>query len=150
MQAGGASSEEGGEESASLADSYHQISLQLLDLAHTLHLKAAAICQEPAADAADATDAAPVTGAVLWHSAWRPLLQCMARLCCDCRRQMRTSALNYLQRAFLIHDMQTRLTPDLWEDCFTQVPVTKALQSPVYNLVKLRSCSLSWRPCWRT
>jgi len=51
------------------------------------------------------------------------------RLCCDARRQVRTSALTYLQRALLVHDLQT-LTGKEWESCFNKVswPI---LTSPV-------------------
>ncbi|VDK28877.1 unnamed protein product [Anisakis simplex] len=48
------------------------------------------------------------------------MVQCMARLCCDCRRQVRTQALNYLVRSFLIADMQAMSALD-WENCFGDV-----------------------------
>ena len=45
----------------------------------------------------------------------------IARLCCDARRQVRGQALTYLQRALLVHDLQT-LSAVEWEACFNKVP----------------------------
>ena len=44
----------------------------------------------------------------------------IARLCCDTRRQVRSQALTYLQRALLVHDLQT-LSAVEWESCFNKV-----------------------------
>ena len=44
----------------------------------------------------------------------------MARLCCDRRSHIRTSALTSLQRALLFHDLQT-LSSSEWEAAFTHV-----------------------------
>lgn len=44
----------------------------------------------------------------------------MAWLCCDARRQVRMQALTYLQRALLVHDLQT-LDAMEWESCFNKV-----------------------------
>ena len=44
----------------------------------------------------------------------------IARLCCDSRRQVRSQALTYLQRALLVHDLQT-LSAVEWESCFNKV-----------------------------
>lgn len=46
--------------------------------------------------------------------------QGMAWLCCDARRQVRMQALTYLQRALLVHDLQT-LDAMEWESCFNKV-----------------------------
>ena len=46
----------------------------------------------------------------------------IARLCCDTRKQVRSQALTYLQRALLVHDLQT-LSPAEWENCFNKVCV---------------------------
>ena len=48
----------------------------------------------------------------------------IARLCCDARRQVRGQALTYLQRALLVHDLQT-LSAVEWEACFNKVPSYK-------------------------
>jgi len=44
----------------------------------------------------------------------------IARLCCDSRRSVRGQALTYLQRALLVHDLQT-LSAMEWEACFNKV-----------------------------
>ncbi|KAK2190133.1 hypothetical protein NP493_86g03005 [Ridgeia piscesae] len=49
-----------------------------------------------------------------------PLYTGIARLCCDTRRQVRSQALTYLQRALLVHDLQT-LSAVEWESCFNKV-----------------------------
>ena len=46
----------------------------------------------------------------------------IARLCCDSRRYVRSQALTYLQRALLMHDLQT-LSAAEWESCFNKVLV---------------------------
>ncbi|XP_078492936.1 Golgi-specific brefeldin A-resistance guanine nucleotide exchange factor 1 [Ciona intestinalis] len=101
---------------------YHTMSLQLLDLMHTLHTRAASIYSSWEAEERKVTDEPIVTAEAssLWGKCWCPLLQGIARLCCDARRQVRTSALTYLQRALLVHDLQT-LTGKEWESCFNKV-----------------------------
>ncbi|UYV77975.1 GBF1 [Cordylochernes scorpioides] len=56
----------------------------------------------------------------------------IARLCCDVRRAVRTSALTFLQRALLVPDLQV-LTPAEWEACFNKVlfPLLAQLLGPV-------------------
>uniref|UniRef100_A0A915C108 SEC7 domain-containing protein n=2 Tax=Parascaris univalens TaxID=6257 RepID=A0A915C108_PARUN len=103
-------------EQQQLSASYHQIAFQMLDLCHTLHVKAAGIYRSWAEGGAEVDASA----SALWAHCWRPLVQCVARLCCDCRRQVRTQALNYLVRSFLIADMQTMGASD-WENCFGEV-----------------------------
>ncbi|KAK6628289.1 hypothetical protein RUM43_002101 [Polyplax serrata] len=93
---------------------YHQISIQLLDLMHTLHTRTAQIFRWWAEENADTNFTS------LWSQGWCPLLQGIARLCCDSRKQVRMSAITYLQRALLVHDLQT-LTADEWESCFNRV-----------------------------
>ncbi|XP_059156775.1 Golgi-specific brefeldin A-resistance guanine nucleotide exchange factor 1-like [Physella acuta] len=114
------------------------MSIQLLDLMHTLHTRAAAIfsswAQEEQVDACG-TPAIKRSGLTrvnsqgiivdakaptLWGKCWCPLLQGIARLCCDSRRQVRSLALTYLQRALLVHDLQT-LSAIEWESCFNKV-----------------------------
>lgn len=49
------------------------------------------------------------------------------------------TAISYLQRALLVHDLQT-LTPDEWESCFTDVLfplLTKLLELDVPDEVRL-------------
>ncbi|XP_076818522.1 Golgi-specific brefeldin A-resistance guanine nucleotide exchange factor 1-like isoform X2 [Clavelina lepadiformis] len=105
---------------------YHTLSLQLLDLMHTLHTRAASIysswAEEERKRIQSGSQALAVTAEAsnLWDKCWCPLLQGIARLCCDARRQVRTSALTYLQRALLVHDLQT-LTGKEWESCFNKV-----------------------------
>jgi len=116
------------------------LSIQLLDLMHTLHTRAASIFsswakEEEESDVSNKDthvnntnmpveikipkklDAAATT---LWGKCWCPLLQGIARLCCDSRRQVRSQALTYLQRALLVHDLQT-LSAVEWESCFNKV-----------------------------
>ena len=96
------------EDNEDFTSEYHHVALQLLDLMHTLHTRAAQIY--------DSWPSVPN----LWMSAWCPLLQGMARLCCDKRSHIRTSALTTLQRALLFHDLQT-LSSTEWEGAFTSV-----------------------------
>ncbi|XP_037525238.1 Golgi-specific brefeldin A-resistance guanine nucleotide exchange factor 1 isoform X1 [Rhipicephalus sanguineus] len=112
---------------------YQHVSLQLLDLMHTLHTRAASILQpgDLVPELVLSSTGLPVSGDLsrlargsqqptLWNLCWCPLLQGIARLCCDTRRQIRTSALTYLQRALLVHDLQA-LSATEWEACFNKV-----------------------------
>ncbi|KAG8435109.1 hypothetical protein GDO86_013165 [Hymenochirus boettgeri] len=115
------------EEDESVPASYHTVSLQvshdLLDLMHTLHTRAATIYSSWAEEQRHletATEKITADSKTLWSNCWCPLLQGIAWLCCDARRQVRMQALTYLQRALLVHDLQT-LDALEWESCFNKV-----------------------------
>ncbi|XP_051936950.1 Golgi-specific brefeldin A-resistance guanine nucleotide exchange factor 1 isoform X3 [Hippocampus zosterae] len=111
------------EEDEGVPAGYHTVSLQLLDLMHTLHTRAASIYSSWAEEQRNLEAAGKKIEAdsqTLWTSCWCPLLQGIAWLCCDARRQVRMQALNYLQRALLVHDLQT-LDATEWESCFNKV-----------------------------
>ncbi|XP_063047451.1 Golgi-specific brefeldin A-resistance guanine nucleotide exchange factor 1 isoform X2 [Engraulis encrasicolus] len=149
------------EEDEGVPASYHTVSLQvsqdLLDLMHTLHTRAASIYSSWAEEQRHPEAAASTTGRkieadshTLWSSCWCPLLQGMAWLCCDARRQVRMQALTYLQRALLVHDLQT-LDAAEWESCFNKVLfplLTKLLDniSPAdvggMEETRMRACTL--------
>uniref|UniRef100_A0A8C1HSE8 Golgi-specific brefeldin A-resistance guanine nucleotide exchange factor 1 n=1 Tax=Cyprinus carpio carpio TaxID=630221 RepID=A0A8C1HSE8_CYPCA len=145
------------EEDESVPASYHtvsfQVSLDLLDLMHTLHTRAAGIYSSWAEEQRHLEDAGRKIEAdsqTLWSSCWCPLLQGMAWLCCDARRQVRMQALTYLQRALLVHDLQT-LDAVEWESCFNKVLfplLTKLLDniSPAdvggMEETRMRACTL--------
>ena len=57
---------------------------------------------------------------LLWVKCWCPILQGIARLACDIRRDIRMNALTVLQRALLAEDLHT-LAANEWENCFNQV-----------------------------
>lgn len=109
------SDESDGEIDDELCQRYETIAIQLLDLMHTLHTRTAQIFRWWAEEGG----AVPQCSA-LWALGWCPLLQGMARLATDRRRQVRTSAVTCLQRALLVHDLQTLSGPE-WESCFKQV-----------------------------
>lgn len=123
--------EEGGVDT----DIYHSLSIQLLDLMHTLHTRAASIFSSwaeeeqrkrsmalavPGTSCQDSLESIDAGASSLWLKCWCPLLQGIARLCCDTRRHVRSQALTYLQRALLVHDLQT-LSAVEWESCFNKV-----------------------------
>ncbi|XP_058891674.1 Golgi-specific brefeldin A-resistance guanine nucleotide exchange factor 1 isoform X2 [Acipenser ruthenus] len=122
------------EEDEGVPASYHTVSLQLLDLMHTLHTRAASIYSSWAEEQCHLEAASRKIEAdsrTLWSNCWCPLLQGIAWLCCDARRQVRMQALTYLQRALLVHDLQT-LDALEWESCFNKVLfplLTKLLES---------------------
>lgn len=113
-------------DSEELPSGYHQVSIQLLDLMHTLHTRTAQIFRWWAEESGDPDFTS------LWARGWCPLLQGIARLCCDSRKQVRTSAVTYLQRALLVHDLQT-LSAHEWEGCFNKVlfPLLSKLLEPL-------------------
>lgn len=59
------------------------MNFQLLDLMHTLHTRTAQIFRWWAEEGGDVAQ-----GVSLWTQGWCPLLQGIARLCCDTRRQV--------------------------------------------------------------
>ncbi|CAD6200039.1 unnamed protein product [Caenorhabditis auriculariae] len=121
--------DEGRKEEQQLSNSYQQVSLHLLDLCSQLHAKAPAIF----ARWADSNDGSQAYNSVsfVWSEIGKPLLQAMARLSCDCRRQVRASALAHLQRAFLPSNM-TDLGATEWQSCFGEVlfPLLTKLLEP--------------------
>ncbi|XP_032397828.1 Golgi-specific brefeldin A-resistance guanine nucleotide exchange factor 1 isoform X2 [Etheostoma spectabile] len=141
------------EEDEGVPASYHTVSLQLLDLMHTLHTRAASIYSSWAEEQRHREAAGRKIEAdsqTLWTSCWCPLLQGIAWLCCDARRQVRMQALTYLQRALLVHDLQT-LDATEWESCFNKVLfplLTKLLDniSPAdvggMEETRMRACTL--------
>ncbi|KAJ8359620.1 hypothetical protein SKAU_G00161450 [Synaphobranchus kaupii] len=145
------------EEDEGVPASYHTVSLQvsqdLLDLMHTLHTRAASIYSSWAEEQRHLEAAGKKIEAdsqTLWSSCWCPLLQGIAWLCCDARRQVRMQALTYLQRALLVHDLQT-LDAVEWESCFNKVLfplLTKLLDniSPAdvggMEETRMRACTL--------
>ncbi|XP_033468828.2 Golgi-specific brefeldin A-resistance guanine nucleotide exchange factor 1 isoform X2 [Epinephelus lanceolatus] len=141
------------EEDEGVPASYHTVSLQLLDLMHTLHTRAASIYSSWAEEQRHLEAAGRKIEAdsqTLWMSCWCPLLQGIAWLCCDARRQVRMQALTYLQRALLVHDLQT-LDAIEWESCFNKVLfplLTKLLDniSPAdvggMEETRMRACTL--------
>ncbi|XP_058825554.1 Golgi-specific brefeldin A-resistance guanine nucleotide exchange factor 1 isoform X2 [Topomyia yanbarensis] len=102
-------------ETEELPEAYESISIQLLDLMHTLHTRTAQIFRWWAEEGGSLPQCS-----ALWSQGWCPLLQGIARLATDQRRQVRTSAITCLQRALLVQDLQT-LTGLEWAGCFKQV-----------------------------
>lgn len=112
--------------SAEESPGYQQSPVQLLDLMHTLHTRIAQVfrwwAEEGSID----------DGISLWPQAWRPLLQGIARLCCDARRPVRTAAITYLQSTLLAHDL-AQLTAIEWSQCLEEVlfPLLAQLLGPI-------------------
>ncbi|KOC68764.1 Golgi-specific brefeldin A-resistance guanine nucleotide exchange factor 1 [Habropoda laboriosa] len=111
---------------AATAVSYQQSPIQLLDLMHTLHTRTAQVFRWWAEEGNATEDVS------LWPQAWRPLLQGIARLCCDARRQVRTAAITYLQSTLLAHDL-AELSAVEWSQCLEQVlfPLLAQLLGPI-------------------
>lgn len=107
---------------------YQQAPLQLLDLMHTLHTGTAKIFHSWAEENGQKGEEI----ASLWPQAWKPLLQGIARLCCDSRRPVRAAAITFLQSTLLAHDL-TQLTAIEWSQCLEQVlfPLLAQLLEPV-------------------
>lgn len=105
---------------------YQQTPIQLLDLMHTLHTRTAQVFRWWAEEGGASE------GVSLWPQGWRPLLQGIARLCCDARRSVRTSAVTYLQRALLAHDL-AQLAATEWSQCLEHVlfPLLAQLLGPI-------------------
>ncbi|CAF3574167.1 unnamed protein product [Rotaria sordida] len=96
----------------SIKQEYQTIALQLLDLMHTLHMRAAQIYKQIPTD--------QTISSVLWYKCWCPILQGITRLCCDSRRAVRSLALGYLQRCVLLPELHI-LSSIEWESVFNKV-----------------------------
>ena len=94
---------------------YQALALQLLDLMHTLHTRASQIHKQMTEGQTD-----QITSNLLWNKCWCPILQGIARLCCDPRRPVRSAALGYLQRSVLLPELHI-LSPIEWESVFNKV-----------------------------
>ncbi|KAI8439140.1 hypothetical protein MSG28_012998 [Choristoneura fumiferana] len=109
--------EETSDEEDETLDQDHMVSLQLLDLMHTLHSRTAQIFKWWR-DEADQDQGAEEYD--LWEVAWKPLLQGIAEFCTDKRKQVANSAIAYLQRALLAPGLHA-LGGARWEACFARV-----------------------------
>ncbi|KAL3273590.1 hypothetical protein HHI36_015022 [Cryptolaemus montrouzieri] len=119
--------EEDSDDEDNIPSGYHQISIQLLDLMHTLHTRTAQIFKWWSEEGGEMPE-----DMSLWTHGWCPLLQGIARLCCDTRKQVRMVAITYLQRALLVPDLQSLSGPE-WEACFHRVlfPLLSYLLQPI-------------------
>ncbi len=111
------------EDDDQLVTSYETISTQLLDLLDTLHIKAATVFSQWAEEQQRISHQSELVDSAvsnLWSRCWCPILQGIARLCCDTNGEVRMHALQYLQRALLVHELQT-LSAMEWEACFNKV-----------------------------
>ena len=123
-----ATSEDEAEIVETINNTYDAMSLQLTELMYTLHTHGSSIFQKIPDDLSQSQQSSGPSDVTareqsldfLWTKCWCPLLQGIARLCCDVRRDVRMSALTYLQRALLVHDLQD-LTAVEWEACFNKV-----------------------------
>ena len=123
-----ATSEDEAEIVETINNTYDAMSLQLTELMYTLHTHGSGLFEHAPDNDSQSQQSIPgdVTASrdegveFLWSKCWCPLLQGIARLCCDMRRDVRMSALTYLQRALLVHDLQA-LTAVEWEACFNKV-----------------------------
>ncbi|XP_022788096.1 Golgi-specific brefeldin A-resistance guanine nucleotide exchange factor 1-like isoform X3 [Stylophora pistillata] len=121
-----ATSEDEAEIVETINNTYDAMSLQLLELMYTLHTHGRGIFDKFQDERNQLQQSSPdVQGNdqsldFLWTKCWCPLLQGIARLCCDMRRDVRMSALTYLQRALLVQDLQN-LSAMEWEACFNKV-----------------------------
>ncbi|XP_064073514.1 Golgi-specific brefeldin A-resistance guanine nucleotide exchange factor 1 [Vanessa tameamea] len=98
-------------------DHYHMVSIQLLDLMHTLHSRTAQIFKWWRDESDHGQGAEDYD---LWEVAWKPLLQGIAEFCTDRRKQVANSAIAYLQRALLAPALSA-LGGAGWEACFEHV-----------------------------
>lgn len=105
---------------------YQHSPVQLLDLMHTLHTRIAQVFRWWAEEGSIDDSIS------LWPQAWRPLLQGIARLCCDARRPVRTAAITYLQSTLLAHDL-AQLSAIEWSQCLEEVlfPLLAQLLGPI-------------------
>ena len=70
-----------------------------------------------------------------------PPSQGMARMCCDSRKLVRQTAITYLQRALLAHELQN-LTSWEWEACFLEVSQVETTppSALIYTCMEMFCC----------
>lgn len=138
-----ATSEDEAEIVETINNTYDAMSLQLTELMYTLHTHARSLFElvpddssQSQSNKGDRVIARDKSIEFMWCKCWCPLLQGIARMCCDMRRDVRMSALTYLQRALLVHDLQA-LSAVEWEACFNKVTlvsrVTREFIVPFLN-----------------
>lgn len=106
--------------------SYQQCPMQLLKLLYTLYIHAGEIFK---VRSKKNEIKEPIN---LWNQAWRPLLQGIARLCCDSRQSVRAAAITYLQKILQSHDLMN-LSATEWSQCLEQIlfPLLAKLLNPM-------------------
>lgn len=135
-----------------LTQRYELIAEQLLDLMHTLHTRTAQIFRWWAEEGGVQTAQTQQTS--LWAHGWCPLLQGIARLVNDRRREVRTHAIEYLQRALLVHDLQALSGPE-WQSCFRQVifpllydllaETAPGVEAGLLDESRIRTATIMWK-----
>ncbi|CAH2983926.1 unnamed protein product [Chilo suppressalis] len=130
------------DEEVDTLDQYHMVSIQLLDLMHTLHSRTAQIFKWWH-DEADQGQGAEEYD--LWEVAWMPLLQGIAEFCTDRRKQVANSAIAYLQRALLVPGLSpgsgssSGSAGGAWEACFQRVLFPLLERLPRRNHIAARA-----------
>ena len=76
--------------------------MQLLEMMQMLHTRAGRIFRSWGEEHPEES----IDISALWDAGWCPLLQGIARLCCDVRRSVRTHAFNCLSSSLLVQDLQ--------------------------------------------
>ncbi|CAF3886360.1 unnamed protein product [Adineta steineri] len=125
------------DEQETIKQEYQTIALQLLELMHILHINASQIYKQIPTDQTKSN--------ILWYKCWCPILQGVARLCCDPRRIVRASALSCLQRCILLPELNI-LSATEWESVFNKVlfPLlvklleTTNINDPIYGIEETR------------
>uniref|UniRef100_A0A915LUS1 GBF1-like tetratricopeptide repeats domain-containing protein n=1 Tax=Meloidogyne javanica TaxID=6303 RepID=A0A915LUS1_MELJA len=115
-------SEEKMSDQEKLANCYVDASLQLLNICAQLQARAANIYKDWSETNENIKiDEAATKTTELWSKYWRPLMQAIARMACDCRRLIRKQALEALGTAFRVPALGELMIPADWEDCFAEV-----------------------------
>ncbi|CAK5110087.1 unnamed protein product [Meloidogyne enterolobii] len=115
-------SEEKMSDQEKLANCYVDASLQLLNICAQLQARAANIYKDwSETNESVKIDETATKTTELWSKYWRPLMQAIARMACDCRRLIRKQALEALGTAFRVPALGELMIPADWEDCFAEV-----------------------------
>nr|CAD2195494.1 unnamed protein product [Meloidogyne enterolobii] len=115
-------SEEKMSDQEKLANCYVDASLQLLNICAQLQARAANIYKDWSETNENVKiDETTTKTTELWSKYWRPLMQAIARMACDCRRLIRKQALEALGTAFRVPALGELMIPADWEDCFAEV-----------------------------
>jgi len=72
-----------------------------------------------------------------WFEFWLPILSGLGQQCYHSSKDVRQSALVYLQRALLSNDLESNSNANFWSDCFDNVLfplLEELLKKEVYNL----------------
>nr|CAD2181898.1 unnamed protein product [Meloidogyne enterolobii] len=139
-----AESEEKMSDQEKLANCYVDASLQLLNICAQLQARAANIYKDWSETNENIKiDETATKTTELWSKYWRPLMQAIARMACDCRRLIRKQALEALGTAFRVPALGELMIPADWKIALLSSPPISPMDPIGMEEARIRAIQLA-------